>query len=331
MRSGAATLPWLTPAWMQWQAVLRLGGAPQAMMLVGPEGLGKTELALEMAQGLLCEQPIEARACGQCPACLRMQAGSHPDLIQLHPLDQAQHIVVDQLRQLISRLSLRPQYGRGRIVLIMPAESMNLQAANCLLKTLEEPEDDTSFLLVSSHPQRIPMTVTSRCQRITVSMPSRKVSGEWLISQGVALENVPAQLAVANDAPWRAHTVDKTALTHREAVIRQGIHLLQHKADPLQVAEAWSKEESTPLVILKSIIMDMIRLKIFEGASISNEDMRPDLLRCMNVLHLDALLALMDAFPDWLRSQMGQANRQLLMEDCALTFYRSSMEKNNVD
>ncbi|MEY2700909.1 MAG: hypothetical protein RIQ52_1664 [Pseudomonadota bacterium] len=327
MSSEVQTLPWLASAWQQWRRTLASGATPQAMLLVGPEGLGKSVLAQQMAHGLLCEQPVDDRACGHCAACRRVQAGSHPDLLAVSPLENARHIVVDQLRSLIASLALRPQYGQGRVVLITPADSMNIQASNCLLKTLEEPDDDTTFLLVSSHPQRIPVTVISRCQRLVVAAPSRTVSVDWLLAQGVAQEHIDARLAITGLAPWRALQVDESALAYRRNVISQALQLMRHTTDPLAVAEIWSKEDMSPLVILQSLVCDMIRFDLHRQAPLTNEDIRTDLAPGSGS-STEALFRLLDAFPGWSRSLEGQANRQLLMEDCALHFYRCSMEQD---
>jgi len=148
--------PWQKESWQRW-AGLR-SRLPHAILLKGPQGIGKFDFAKNLAQSLLCEQPLtDGLACQNCPSCLWFQQETHPDFRLLQPdslsdLEEgeereagkkkpSQQISVDQIRGLANFANLSSHRGGHRVVLIHPAEAMNTNAANALLKTLEEPSD----------------------------------------------------------------------------------------------------------------------------------------------------------------------------------------------
>ena len=197
-----------------------------ALLLHGPAGIGKLALAEQFTQLLLCESsPGVPKPCGACDGCRWYTAGTHPDLRRLEPESRArrvaadeeaettapvasraakpsQEIKVDQVRGLDSFLSLRSHRGRRRIVLVHPAEAMNLNAANALLKALEEPQPGAHFILVSHRPARLLPTIRSRCAAIPVSLPAPGLARAWLKEQGVP--DAEACLAFAGGAPLQA-------------------------------------------------------------------------------------------------------------------------------
>ena len=162
--------PWHSEAWTSLRARLSRGALPHALLLCGPEGLGKRAFAEAFVALALCEQRGDV-ACGRCRACQLLAAGSHPDRVRvgLEERDDGKlrsEIVVEQIRRLSERLAMTPQFGGLQLVLIDPAEAMNAAAANALLKTLEEPTRGTVIVLVSNAPGRLVATIRSRCQRI---------------------------------------------------------------------------------------------------------------------------------------------------------------------
>ncbi|MBI3939049.1 MAG: DNA polymerase III subunit delta', partial [Betaproteobacteria bacterium] len=142
---------------------------PHALLLIGPEGTGKLDFATFLAQSLLCEAPAPgAEACGKCPACGWFAAGNHPDfrLVQPEALEQkaegegapdekpsSRQIAVEQVRGLSHFIVLSPHRRGLKVILMHPAEALNVNAANALLKNLEEPPAGTLFLLVTHRPR----------------------------------------------------------------------------------------------------------------------------------------------------------------------------------
>lgn len=208
---------------------------PHAILLHGRAGLGKYALAQAFAQLLLCENKTAEtgepeRACGVCSSCHWFALGNHPDLHLLQPsvLDEADDagterkksawISVEQVRHAIDFLQLSSHRNGLRIVLINPAETMNAAAANALLKTLEEPPEQTLLILVSHHASRLLPTILSRCHSLRVSLPEVPVALSWLAAQGVA--DAALCLGLAAGSPLLAATLsDDEYQTNRRILL----------------------------------------------------------------------------------------------------------------
>jgi|TARA_B110000208_G_C11800390_1_gene441827 DNA polymerase-3 subunit delta' len=203
----------------QWQNIMqRKDSLPHALLLRGRAGVGKLDFATQLSHALLCQQPRTEQsnaeqACGACASCLWLKEGTHPDFRLISPEDDSNsesstkkktgkktQISVDQIRQLNDYLSLSTHQVKGRrIILIAPAEALNLASANALLKMLEEPPANTLFLLVASQPQRLLPTIMSRCQAVDFPIPAKADAMAWLTEQGMS--NPEATLAYAGGAP----------------------------------------------------------------------------------------------------------------------------------
>lgn len=189
--------PWQESLRAQW---LQLGSQRHhAMLCYGKAGIGKLLFARAMAASLLCRQPVDGHACGQCDSCHWLSEGTHPDFREISPEEaesgddnkkkvrKRQQIVIDQIRALHDYLSLsNHQAGGMRVVLIQPLEAMNLAASNALLKLLEEPPQRTQFLLVSHQRQALLPTILSRCMQVEMPAPSLDQGLQWLETQAVA-------------------------------------------------------------------------------------------------------------------------------------------------
>ena len=202
-------LPWQTDA--AGEAIAARSTWPHALLLDGPRGLGKRILALNLARALLCESPgVQGFSCGRCASCRYVVAGQHPDLQLIEPfvvdedgeVKAQDPIPVDRIRALIEWVQLTSHRGHAKVAVIAPAESMNLAAANALLKTLEEPPPATYLILVSHQAGRVPATLRSRCRRMPAPRPTTEVAESWLTQQGVT--NPRFALAQAGGAPLLA-------------------------------------------------------------------------------------------------------------------------------
>ena len=201
----------------QWQQITQRVSLPHALLLRGRTGTGKHDFAIVLAQALLCAAPKpDKTACGTCPSCVWFAEGGHPDFKLISPEDaeasedapkkktgKKSQISVAQIRQLIDYLGLSShQVDSRRVVMISPAETLNLASANALLKMLEEPPANTLFLLVSSQPQRLLATIISRCQAIDMPLPSKIAALTWLQAQGI--KDAENTLDLAGGAPLLA-------------------------------------------------------------------------------------------------------------------------------
>lgn len=208
--SRAVLAPWIAA---QTRQLLAQRG--HAWLLAGPSGLGQYPLALALARAWLCEQPTEFGACGDCGSCHAVDVRTHADLCVLMPetvmielgwplSEKAQsdiddkkrkaskEIRVDAMRDAVEFSQRTSARGRGKAVLVFPAERMNNITANALLKTLEEPPGDVKFVLATEAAHQLLPTIRSRCLGHNMVWPDTKSSLSWIEGQGVA----PAQAAV---------------------------------------------------------------------------------------------------------------------------------------
>ena len=160
---------------------------PHALLLVGPDSVGKTTLAFDLAAGLLCLAPKPAsRPCRECPACRKVDNGNHPDLHLVGPEGAGQQIRVGQVQALASEMALLPLEGRFRIALIENAHRLNVDAQNALLKTLEEPPAAVVLVLAASDSATLLPTVASRCVRLRMGPVDAETIGTMLAEKELA-------------------------------------------------------------------------------------------------------------------------------------------------
>lgn len=243
----AEAYPWQATLWQQ------LAGRTQhahAYLLHGPQGIGKRALAERLMAFLLCKQPEGLQACGHCKSCLLLKAGTHPDNYILEPEEADKPIKVDQVRDLVSFVVQTAQLGGRKVILIEPVEAMNINAANALLKSLEEPSGNTVLLLVSHQPSRLLPTIRSRCQQQACPLPSRAQSEAWL-AQALPDSDEAERLellSLAAGSPLLAVSLQAQGVREQRAQVVEGVKkLLKQQQSPTQLAEGWN---SIPLLLL---------------------------------------------------------------------------------
>jgi DNA polymerase-3 subunit delta' len=238
------TYPWLEGVETEFRTRLDSGRLPHALLLAGPPGTGKLELAESFVARLLC-QDEDHPPCGQCRSCQLLAGGAHPDFRRLTFAESRktgelrQEIVIEQVRDLISSLSLTNTVSRRKVALIHPAEAMNRHTVNALLKTLEEPPGDAVLILLSHDPARLPATIRSRCQRLAIRPPGVDAASAWLAERcGVEPEQARQALEAAAGSPLRAYRMLRDGTTeHYCRVLRTLDELRSGRIDAASAAD----------------------------------------------------------------------------------------------
>lgn len=213
--------PWQADDWRRLTA--EFARMPNAWLFAGPAGIGKRAFAEQVAAAMLCESPTPDRhACGQCEACRWHAAGVHPDYRVLSPAGDEEEggkegkatrklpvIKIEAVREVIEFAHLTATRSARRVIVVEPAEAMNLAAANALLKVLEEPPADVLFLLVSHNRERLLPTIKSRCRPFVLTPPDRATALAWLQREGVA--DAETELAQHGGVPLFDHDPALTA------------------------------------------------------------------------------------------------------------------------
>jgi DNA polymerase III subunit delta' len=323
-------LPWHQDVFSRLQQQREQGRLPHALLLTGPAGTGKQQLAGVFARSLLCEQPQAGGIpCGQCHGCTLYAAASHPDLHILEPAEDSRVIKIDQVRELIESLSMSSHYGRAKVVIVAPADSMNVAASNALLKTLEEPPGDTVLLLVSARPSFLPATIRSRCQLLRLPLPGMDQARTWLAAQLADSQDVDILLALTAGAPLAARqAADEAQLARRAQMLNDWQSLAAGQADPVQIAAKWVKPEAVlPISWMYGWVADMIRLRKEGAQHLLNRDASAALLTLARQVDLVKLYDLLDRILEGLRLTSSQVNPQTIVE--GLLLYWSNMPRSN--
>jgi DNA polymerase-3 subunit delta' len=269
---------WLQPALHQ--LLQRREQFPHALLLYGPAGIGKHELALALGNSLLCDSPQnDGVACGVCVHCRLIAAGTHPDWygVGLEINDSGKlssEIRIGQIRDLCQRLTQTRHSARYKIAIINPAERMNRNAANSLLKTLEEPAPATLLLLVSSRPSLLPATVRSRCQQFRLKAPAEGSVKSWLRRQ-YGDTDVNALYAAGGGSPMAAADIAAQGLLPvRHGVLEDLMAIVGGATSPVAVAEKWKDSDLRWILSwMAAWLEDMILLGRGGGQGVLNGDL----------------------------------------------------------
>ncbi|HLR12317.1 MAG TPA: DNA polymerase III subunit delta' [Burkholderiaceae bacterium] len=227
MSTPASFYPWQRETAQAWLS--NRERFAHAWLVHGMPGIGKRTFALAAAASMLCQQPREGLACQQCQSCQWVASGNHPDFRRLRPdavaleegapdseaigtastrKNPSREIRIDQLRELEDWFGMAPHQGGWRVLVLYPAQALNVVSANALLKTLEEPGPQTLFILVADAPDRLLPTIVSRCRRLPLPVPDIAQSLAWLREQNVSQPQ--EWLAAASQAPVAAARLAQT-------------------------------------------------------------------------------------------------------------------------
>lgn len=316
--------PWHAASWGTLTA--RLDRLPHALLLQGPAGLGKRAFALRLAQTLLCEKPgANAAACGGCKSCLLFSAGTHPDLTFVEPGEESTHILIDQVRALNESLTLMPHTAARKVAILAPAEAMNLNAANSLLKILEEPPLGSVLLLVTHQPTRLPATVRSRCAHVALSPPERAEALSWLRTRPGMEETAGQLLELAGVAPLRALALAGAAFLEKRAQLIKDLEVIWARQDEvLSAASRWKSSGSELcLAWLYVFVADLIRcLQAGADSQVVNPEAKTLWHKYKNTINSNELYHFINDIPKYKNLLSSPLDEQLLLEDVLLGWYQ---------
>lgn len=281
--------PWNQTLWQQ------LTQDPErsahALLFTSGRGLGKRLLAEHLSDYILCDGNLSHQQL--------FKAGSHPDFYVLRPENEVENhkaldpdlldlspalsntyaarlipqhagkpkqaISIDQVRMLTPMLATYPHISKHRVVIVDHAEKMNTNAANALLKSLEEPPANTLFILISDRPDRLPATIRSRCSLVAFTVPDLVSGAAWLSAQAkLAQDDVSAYMAMANNHPLQAWYFYKQSFRDATRALLQSVNNLWNKSMPVsQAAKEWqSLGAEVAIDMLQKLSADLLRVKV---------------------------------------------------------------------
>ncbi|WP_426417806.1 DNA polymerase III subunit delta' [Aestuariirhabdus sp. LZHN29] len=313
--------PWQATQWQRLCAQKATEKLSHAYLLKGARGTGKFSFATAFAGYVLCSQPEGEAACGHCKNCNLFRSGSHPDLRILQPEEKSRIIKVDQVREVIEFASKTAQQGGYRVIIINPAEAMNSNSANALLKSLEEPGEKTLILLVSARQGAMLATINSRCQQLPFPLPARQESLEWLGGlSNVEPGELELLLTLADGQPLTAlQFANDQILKERARLIEEIGSVTKGKNSPMEIAQRWKDQDVTQLLgWVSGWLADIVRMQqTGDATTLSN----PDLAAMASYIGSKASSRSLFELLQWVNEQralsQGSANlnRHLMLEE----------------
>ena len=307
------------------EALLRAargGRLHHAYLFAGPDGVGKSLTARALAQALLCTSPTDdGDACDSCSACERAREGNHADLHLVHREGTAKQITISQVRGLQRALGFKSFEGRRRVVLILEAERMNPATANAMLKTLEEPGDDTHFALVTHAPHLLLPTIVSRCQKVRFAPLPRSVVALHLAAQAdLAPEAAELLAALAEGSIGKGlNLASSPVLEQREALVT----LADAPRDVLRIPQLMElaeelarRPDDLPLALhlLRTWYRDILLVREGLTDHLVHRDLEARLRTRSAALDLNAVMTRIDLLNDTEAALQRNANARLSLE-----------------
>lgn len=296
---------------------------PHAMLFCGTDGVGKSLVAEALAAAILCHAPVHNQACGHCEACRALAAGTHPDFFQIQPESEtkaAPAIRIEAVRKLQEEIARIPLLSERRVVIMQEADKMNEAAANCLLKTIEEPSGQIVFILLTSRPSALLDTIISRCMRVEFGILQPEELVKILHQQGIE-EPLAGKLAsIADGSVSKALAMQDEELLNLQtqafdlasAAGTLGVEQL------LQLAKEMSSHSRERLIqwlgFLAMIYRDLLMLYSGSGLPLYNQSDIDRLSSLLNKYHQQELLQLLQLVQDYQKRLGSNVNTQLCLE-----------------
>jgi DNA polymerase-3 subunit delta' len=263
-----------------------------------------------MAKAILCLTPNDdGSQCNNCHSCQLFEAGNHPDHLVIEPEEDGKQIKIEQIRQLKEKQQLTPTISRWKTVIINPADMMNVNANNSLLKLLEEPEANTFMVLVTAKFERLPITVRSRCQQIHLKTPAMQETTQWLIENGNQIQKdalFDQYYSLANGAPLAiAELVESDSIIQFQQINNDLDTLFKQRINPIEMAAVWLNFDLPLLMQQCYLVVHQKMIERFKSR-LNNMD------NVSNIQHWQIVDCIVETTK--LISSQNNLNKQLLLE-----------------
>lgn len=310
---------WQKPHWQQMVKRFNSSRLGHAFLIHGAAGIGKLDFAQAYGRYVLCQDNVNGAACGRCRSCQLNQAGTHPDFHVIEPESPGKAIRVDQIRALIEFSVKTAQQGGYRVIVVNPAERMNINAANALLKCLEEPGDKTLLMLVSHQISAILPTVRSRCQLVAFDKPEASIARSWLEPLCDNAEQAKSLLALSGGCPLSARGYLEKGLEKQIERMQKDLGAITRgDAAPVDIAFGWQDFE--PMLVLEWLANWVAEMASYASTHDDACIHSVSIIKMLSYIAKKAGARKLLAFNAWLlqqKSRLGgqiNLNRQLLME-----------------
>ena len=309
----------------------------QSLLMAGPRGVGKYQFAVALAQALNCEKVKLGEPCGDCVPCRKIARNEHADVRTILRESQdpsfkkeprSQFIKIDQVREMAQQAQFRPYEGRRRVFIIDDAEWLRHEAANSLLKTLEEPPETSLIILITAKPFALLDTIRSRCLMLTFAPLNAAEIEQQLQTRGKSLDEARLRSRLACGSIGRAIEIDLDEYRASRSMLLELVESFAFSRDGIKLLNAaeylgrkLEKDDfETYLDALLVLLADLFHLKLREAeGSLTNEDIIKSLERLAVALTVEQITDLTDRIELVLRALPRNVNRQLAMDAMLLT------------
>lgn len=319
-------LPWLANTWQRLQQLRRQQRLPHAFILHGQQGIGKHLLVRELMQSLICLHDDDmTKPCQRCRACHLFSLDQHPDVYYLRTEDASHVIKIDDVRQVLQKLQHTPQLSAYRCVFIENANALNVASANALLKTLEEPHDNTVIILQSHQLHQLLATIRSRCQLVHCQSPNPTEALQLLEQHFPNRPELSSLLVLCNQAPWRvADLLEDDNNFDLKRILQALLAIRQQQLSPIKAGQQLLA--MTTGAWLLACLQKCISLSLNTVINVqSNNITQAEFIALLNNLQQSRVASLLHFFDDLLQWQKilqnsASINQALLIETTLVKF-----------
>ncbi len=304
--------PWHKTTWQQFSHAYFKNHLPHAILIAGARGVGKADFSKRMVKSLLCHNPVAEtmQACGDCRGCRTLESGANPDFFNIQLLEGKQQIGVNQIRELSDFLPLSRSFNAYRVVLINQIETMNQNAANSLLKSLEEPADNTVIILTTDYLSKIIPTIISRSQILSLALPKKDVAIDWIKSQKPDFDDdfIHQILEISSGSPLLALNTDQETLNSKIDFLSDIDSVAKQNKSITEVAKKWEKYDQSSLLNWQLIQVQKEIKSNLTASSNTTDNLRwklyQQLLDTKKIIHtsVNSLINLENMLSLWLQS-----------------------------